>query len=303
MLKVRSHSSRLCTTMLPPPPTPALLNNRWIRSVAWACATSSQKRATCAGSETSAIWVVTRSPCANPAASHSWRFSPIPSGVTSHIATLHASAASSRTSSRPIPDPPPVTTAIRPASSFIAILPRFPMPATLASAPFLDRASLLRGRGLCQSIGERRRKPMADKPTVIALEEHYLDPEVRQHGSPGAGPDIVRRLDDLSDLRLKEMDAAGIDLQVLSHTIPGLQAVDAAAAPRQRSTVRGRAAPSRPLCRIRGIADRRSACGRRRTRAQRYPARLQGGDDQRHDRRPFPRRPPFLADLRTGAGA
>src|SRR5579871_1504906 len=38
MLKVRSHSSRLCTTMLPPPPTPALLNNRWIRSVAWACA-------------------------------------------------------------------------------------------------------------------------------------------------------------------------------------------------------------------------------------------------------------------------
>jgi 2,3-dihydroxybenzoate decarboxylase len=70
---------------------------------------------------------------------------------------------------------------------------------------------------------------MAGKPYIIALEEHYLDPEVRQHGSPGAGPDIVRRLDDLSDLRLKEMDAAGIDLQVLSHTIPGLQAVDAAA--------------------------------------------------------------------------
>jgi hypothetical protein len=29
---------------------------------------------------------------------------------------------------------------------------------------------------------------MAAKPTIIALEEHYLDPEVKQHGSPGAGP-------------------------------------------------------------------------------------------------------------------
>jgi hypothetical protein len=32
---------------------------------------------------------------------------------------------------------------------------------------------------------------MAAKPTVIALEEHYLDPEVKQHVSPGAGPEIV----------------------------------------------------------------------------------------------------------------
>jgi predicted TIM-barrel fold metal-dependent hydrolase len=68
---------------------------------------------------------------------------------------------------------------------------------------------------------------MAEKPTIIALEEHYLDPEVKQHGSPGAGPEIVRRLDNLGTLRLKEMDEAGIDLQVLSHSIPGLQSVDA----------------------------------------------------------------------------
>ncbi|HVH76957.1 MAG TPA: amidohydrolase family protein [Stellaceae bacterium] len=69
---------------------------------------------------------------------------------------------------------------------------------------------------------------MAKKPYIVALEEHYLDPEVKRHGSPGAGPEIVRRLDDLGELRLKEMDEAGIDLQVLSHSIPGLQGVDAA---------------------------------------------------------------------------
>jgi 2,3-dihydroxybenzoate decarboxylase len=69
---------------------------------------------------------------------------------------------------------------------------------------------------------------MAGKPYIIALEEHYLDPEVKQLGGPGAGPEIVRRLDDLGTLRLREMDEAGIDLQVLSHSIPGLQGVDAA---------------------------------------------------------------------------
>src|SRR6266513_2081540 len=69
---------------------------------------------------------------------------------------------------------------------------------------------------------------MAAKSYVIALEEHYLDPEVKQLGGPGAGRDIVERLDDLGALRLKEMDEAGIDLQVLSHSIPGLQVVDAA---------------------------------------------------------------------------
>ncbi len=73
---------------------------------------------------------------------------------------------------------------------------------------------------------------MAKKPYIIALEEHYLDPEVKQlGGGPGAGSDIVKRLDDLGALRIREMDEAGIDLQVLSHSIPGLQAVDAEAGP------------------------------------------------------------------------
>src|SRR5436190_17547331 len=69
---------------------------------------------------------------------------------------------------------------------------------------------------------------MAAKSYIIALEEHYLDAELKQLGGPGAGRDIVERLDDLGALRLREMDESGIDLQVLSHSIPGLQGVDAA---------------------------------------------------------------------------
>ncbi|HYP37168.1 MAG TPA: hypothetical protein VEQ62_12600 [Stellaceae bacterium] len=37
----------------------------------------------------------------------------------------------------------------------------------------------------------------------------------------------MQRLHDLGELRLKEMDEAGIDLQVLSHTMTGLQKLDA----------------------------------------------------------------------------
>ena len=73
---------------------------------------------------------------------------------------------------------------------------------------------------------------MAKKRYVIALEEHYQDPEVKQLGAgPGAGREVVERLDDLGALRIREMDEAGIDLQVLSHSIPGLQAVDAETGP------------------------------------------------------------------------
>jgi predicted TIM-barrel fold metal-dependent hydrolase len=74
---------------------------------------------------------------------------------------------------------------------------------------------------------------MATKPQVIALEEHYFDPEVRTHVSgldATTAPRIVERLDDLGALRLKEMDEAGIDIQVLSHANPSLQKLDAATA-------------------------------------------------------------------------
>ena len=69
---------------------------------------------------------------------------------------------------------------------------------------------------------------MAAKPYVIAQEEHYQDAELRrQTGGPGM-PSIEERLDDVGALRLREMDESGVDFQVLSHSIPGLQGVDAA---------------------------------------------------------------------------
>src|SRR5437764_8870500 len=71
---------------------------------------------------------------------------------------------------------------------------------------------------------------MATKPQVIALEEHYLDPEVKPYIT---GPDVTRqptvsaRLDDVGQGRIAEMDAAGIDMQVLSHGAPSVQRRDA----------------------------------------------------------------------------
>lgn len=60
----------------------------------------------------------------------------------------------------------------------------------------------------------------------IAVEEHYWTPELRDsrsgHDAP-YGADRRQRLDDLGELRLNEMDEAGIDVQVLSLQEPGVQ--------------------------------------------------------------------------------
>ena len=66
-------------------------------------------------------------------------------------------------------------------------------------------------------------------PLVIALEEHYYDAEVAAtfDGPEGRAPEARRRLFDLGELRLTEMDAAGIDIQVLSHGAPSVQRLDA----------------------------------------------------------------------------
>src|SRR5258708_37983390 len=69
------------------------------------------------------------------------------------------------------------------------------------------------------------------RPFVIALEEHYWDAEVAQHfkeqGPEARIPALRERLGDLGALRIKEMDEAGIDLQVLSHGAPATQRLDA----------------------------------------------------------------------------
>jgi predicted TIM-barrel fold metal-dependent hydrolase len=66
------------------------------------------------------------------------------------------------------------------------------------------------------------------KPLVIALEEHYLDAEVKSHFKGGQQlPEIEERLANLGELRIREMDEAGIDVQVLSHGAPGTHRLDA----------------------------------------------------------------------------
>lgn len=60
---------------------------------------------------------------------------------------------------------------------------------------------------------------------VVALEEHYLDLEIeKQVGRRREDSAFIRsRLQDVAELRLAEMDEAGIDLQILSHVPPGAQ--------------------------------------------------------------------------------
>ncbi len=71
---------------------------------------------------------------------------------------------------------------------------------------------------------------MAKKPFIIALEEHYADPEVQAMFTGmdvNKMPKVSQRLDDVGALRIKEMDEAGIDVQVLGHTAPAVHKLDA----------------------------------------------------------------------------
>ena len=68
---------------------------------------------------------------------------------------------------------------------------------------------------------------------IVALEEHYWDREVADTFGPldpmRRASGIVERLFDYGELRISEMDEAGIDFQVLSHGAPATQRGEAAA--------------------------------------------------------------------------
>ncbi|HVY56485.1 MAG TPA: amidohydrolase family protein [Xanthobacteraceae bacterium] len=60
---------------------------------------------------------------------------------------------------------------------------------------------------------------------IIATEEHYWDPALTKHFIARAGrtDSTQQRLYDLGAVRLKQMDEAGIDVQLLSHGAPSTQ--------------------------------------------------------------------------------
>ena len=69
-------------------------------------------------------------------------------------------------------------------------------------------------------------QPNKSKPYVIALEEHYWDPELLKYFSARDAKRISvieQKLMDVGEIRIKEMDEGGIDLQVLSHGAPAAQ--------------------------------------------------------------------------------
>jgi predicted TIM-barrel fold metal-dependent hydrolase len=97
---------------------------------------------------------------------------------------------------------------------------------------------------------------------VIALEEHFWTPAIAEAigalRNPDAGVDspLGANLADLGERRLAAMDASWIDLQVISHTTPGVQHLDGAtAAPlaREANDVLAAAVRSHPY-RFAGLA-------------------------------------------------
>jgi len=68
---------------------------------------------------------------------------------------------------------------------------------------------------------------------LITLEEHYRAPMLKSAGGalPDPPPDsplakIQAKLDDVGDQRLADMDAGGIDIQVISHGAPGTEQLE-----------------------------------------------------------------------------
>src|SRR3984893_18370232 len=84
---------------------------------------------------------------------------------------------------------------------------------------------------------------MAERPYVIALEEHFQDPELGSLYGPldaNAAAHVRERLESFGGARLKDMDEAGIDFQIISHSAPSVQKLDAETAVRMAPIVNDR---------------------------------------------------------------
>jgi len=63
---------------------------------------------------------------------------------------------------------------------------------------------------------------MTSCPAVITIEEHFTSPKLYALRGEKDTP-VQRMLDDLGELRIRELDEAGIDLQVISENNPATQ--------------------------------------------------------------------------------
>jgi 2,3-dihydroxybenzoate decarboxylase len=84
---------------------------------------------------------------------------------------------------------------------------------------------------------------MAERPYVVTLEEHFQDPELGAfYGRYDANnaPHVLDRLQSFGGARLKDMDEAGIDFQIISHTAPAVQKLDLESAVRLATIVNDR---------------------------------------------------------------
>src|SRR5438128_6570638 len=68
---------------------------------------------------------------------------------------------------------------------------------------------------------------MSRNQRIIAIEEHFISPMMARgytgHHKLSSFMHSTRKLEDLGDPRIREMDEAGIDVQVISHLQPGSQ--------------------------------------------------------------------------------
>jgi predicted TIM-barrel fold metal-dependent hydrolase len=68
---------------------------------------------------------------------------------------------------------------------------------------------------------------MREHPRIIAIEEHFISPRMADgytgHHKLASFMHSTKRLESLGDMRIREMDEAGIDMQVISHLQPGAQ--------------------------------------------------------------------------------
>src|SRR3984885_6243859 len=146
---------------------------------------------------------------------------------------------------------------------------------------------------------------------TIALEEHfathaYLDGPAHRLKEQAAGVGgrfaaLIDQLVDIADGRVAAMDAAGVDVQALSLTAPGVEQLDVEEAKtfaRSTNVARGRdPKPSDAVFRPGGAADRRSAGRRRGARASGRQARVQRRHYQWPSSRTLSRQPFLLAGL------